>query len=94
MELLYRELPRERLFSIFPAGGRSGTVREYYAGEEQPYIYAKTGTLSNRHCLSGYLLARSGKVYVFSFMNNNYLGSSKPVKLEMEKVLRYVRDHF
>ncbi|MCB9285984.1 MAG: D-alanyl-D-alanine carboxypeptidase [Lewinellaceae bacterium] len=94
LELLYRELPRERLFSIFPAGGRSGTVREYYAGEEQPYIYAKTGTLSNRHCLSGYLLARSGKVYVFSFMNNNYLGSSKPVKLEMEKVLRYVRDHF
>ncbi len=93
LELLYRELPRERLFSIFPAGGVSGTIKDNYADEE-PYVLAKTGTLSNRHCLSGYLLARSGKVYIFSFMNNNYLGNSTPVKKEMEKVLQYVRDHF
>lgn len=93
LELLYRKLPREHLFSTFPAGGVSGTIKEFYA-DEKPYVYAKTGTLSNRHCLSGYLLAGSGKVYIFSFMNNNYLGSSKPVKVEMEKVLRYIRDNF
>ena len=93
LELIYRELPQERLFSIFPAGGVSGTIRDLYA-DTQPYVYAKTGTLSNRHCLSGYLLAQSGKVYIFSFMNNNYLGSSTPVKKEMEKVLRYIRDNF
>ncbi|MCB0550319.1 MAG: D-alanyl-D-alanine carboxypeptidase [Phaeodactylibacter sp.] len=95
LELIYRELPRERLLNIFPAGGVSGTIKDYYADEQkQPYVYAKTGTLANRHCLSGYLLAKSGKVYLFSFMNNNYLGSSTPVKKEMEKVLRYVRDNF
>ncbi len=93
LELVYREMPRERLFSIFPAGGVSGTIKDFYA-DKQPYVYAKTGTLSSLHCLSGYLLAKSGKVYIFSFMNNNYLGSSTPVKKEMEKVLRYVRDEF
>ena len=90
--LIYREMPRERLFSIFPAGGVSGTIKDNYA-DEQPYVYAKTGTLSNLHCLSGYLLAKSGKVYIFSFMNNNYPGGPEPVKKEMEKVLRYVRDN-
>ncbi len=95
LELLYRELPRERLFDIFPAGGVSGTIEELYAGANgEPYVYAKTGTLSNKHCLSGYLLAQSGKVYIFSFMNNNYLGGPGPVKSEMEKVLRYVRDNY
>lgn len=94
LELLYHELPRERLFSIFPAGGVSGTIKDLYKEENGAYVYAKTGTLANRHCLSGYLLAKSGRVYIFSFMNNNYPGSSAPVKKEMEKVLQYVREHF
>ena len=93
LELIYRELPRERLFNIFPAGGVSGTIKDFYA-DKKPYLYAKTGTLSNRHCLSGYLLAKSGRVYIFSFMNNNYLGSPEPVKKEMEVILCFIRDNF
>lgn len=90
LEKMYEEFPLERLFAIFPAGGASGTIKQYYTNEGQPFVYAKTGTLSNRHCLSGYLLTKQGKVLLFSFMHSNYYGSSKPLKEEMDKVLRNI----
>ena len=88
LDKIYQEVPSERLFTIFPAGGVSGTIEDWYGDTSSPYVFAKTGTLSNTHCLSGYLLASSGKVLIFSFMHNNFKGSSKPYKQEMEKVLR------
>lgn len=78
---------------VFPAGGVSGTIREWY-GSEEAYVYAKTGTLRNAHCLSGYLHTRSGRILVFSFMHNNYPGSSRPVKVKMQRILEYIRDFF
>lgn len=94
LEKLYDEYPTEWLFSMLPQGGRSGTIQDWYGGQEAPYVFAKTGTLSNKHCLSGYLRTQSGRVLLFSFMHNNYLGSSTPVKEEMQKVLAWLRDHY
>jgi D-alanyl-D-alanine carboxypeptidase/D-alanyl-D-alanine-endopeptidase (penicillin-binding protein 4) len=87
------DFSEERLFEIFPAGGKSGTIRGYY-GADEPYIFAKTGTLRNNHCLSGYLKTDSGQTLIFSFMNNHYKGNSDMVKKEMEKVLRYIKEQF
>jgi len=84
---LHQQIPQERLFEIFPAGGVSGTIKNWYGNKMKPYVFAKTGTLSNNHCLSGYLITASGKTLIFSFMHNNFKGSSKPFKQEMEKVL-------
>lgn len=86
----YREYPSEWLFSLLPRGGEAGTIRNWYGGKEAPYVFAKTGTLSNKHCLSGYLRTKSGRVLIFSFMHNNYLGSSAPVKREMEQILAWL----
>lgn len=93
---IYQLLPFERIQLIFPAGGVSGTIKNWYANEtgKSPYIFAKTGTLSNVHCLSGYLVTNSGKVLIFSFMHNNYPGSSKSVKQEMQPILEFIRDTF
>jgi D-alanyl-D-alanine carboxypeptidase/D-alanyl-D-alanine-endopeptidase (penicillin-binding protein 4) len=71
---------------IFPAGGRSGTIANWYA-HDPPFVYAKTGTLFNQHCLSGYLRADKGKWLMFSFMHNNFRGGSHRVREEMQKVL-------
>lgn len=82
------EIPEGKIRAFFPAGGKSGTIRSWYAADDDnPYIYAKTGTLTHTHCLSGYLLTKSGKTLFFSFMHNNYPIHSDELKREMEKVL-------
>lgn len=84
------------LFAMLPAGGESGTIRSWYASadSDKPFVFAKTGTLSNNHCLSGYLITDSGRKLLFSFMNNHYITSSSVVKEEMNKVLQYIRKNF
>ncbi|TDU43629.1 D-alanyl-D-alanine carboxypeptidase/D-alanyl-D-alanine-endopeptidase (penicillin-binding protein 4) [Gelidibacter sediminis] len=94
LEKLYADIPRERLFNFFPVGGKSGTIKSWYAGNTVPYVYAKTGTVGNVHCLSGYLLTNSGEVLIFSFMNNNYRTSTTKVKEQMQTVLEYLRDTY
>ena len=91
---MYREIPRERLYLFFPAGGESGTIEDWYPGNPEPYIYAKTGSLSNNHCLSGYLLTKSGKTLIFSFMNNHFMESSSEIKKRMQSILEEIRDTY
>ena len=75
-----------RLIHILPAGGKEGTISEWY-DYDPPRVFAKTGTLRYCHNLSGLLQAESGKWYVFSFMHNNFNSGSAPIKKEMQKVL-------
>jgi D-alanyl-D-alanine carboxypeptidase/D-alanyl-D-alanine-endopeptidase (penicillin-binding protein 4) len=86
LKKIHEKIPEERIFSIFPTGKKEGTIKSWYA----PYVHAKTGTLSNKHCLSGYLTTRKGKTLLFSFMHNNYITSSTPLKEEMQKVLHFI----
>ncbi|WP_373073087.1 D-alanyl-D-alanine carboxypeptidase [Zeaxanthinibacter enoshimensis] len=91
---MYREVPRERLLNWFPAGGVSGTLEDWFGSDNAPYIYAKTGSLGNNFCLSGYLITRSGKVLIFSYMNNHFNTPSSEVKISMQAVLSYIRDTY
>lgn len=90
---IYQEASWKDITTIFPTGGVSGTLKKWY-GAKTPYVYAKTGTLSNNHCLSGYIVTRSGRTLIFSFMNNNYMHSVNEVRTEMQKVLEMIRDAY
>lgn len=91
LEKLLNTFDRQWLFSIFPGGGQAGTISKWYGNADKPFVYAKTGTLRNKHCLSGYLLTDSGKTLIFSFMHNNFPTGSEPLKEEMEKVLSWMK---
>ena len=84
------------LFDLLPQGGKAGTIRNWYGARDggPTYIFAKTGTLSNNHCLSGYLITRSGKKLIFSFMNNNYVISTNDVRIQMEEILWYIHENY
>lgn len=94
LDKLHALLPEERLYTIFPAGGRSGTLKDKFIGIEKPYIYAKSGSLSNNYCLSGYLLTNSGKTLIFSFMNNHFRNSTGEERKQLEGMLQTLRDTY
>jgi len=86
LKKMYFEFPQERIFNIMAVGGVSGTIRNWYKADK-PYIYAKTGTFSNNHTLCGYVVTKSGKVLIFSFMHNNYMCEPADIKRAMQKIL-------
>lgn len=90
-EKLYRILPESQLYQLLPTGGKTGTLKNSFQAT-QPYIFAKTGTISNHYSLVGMVKAKSGKTYAFAFMNSNYLHSASTVRKEVEKVMIAVRD--
>ena len=83
---LYQLVPRERLFALLATGGRSGTLRNIYQ-QENPFLFGKTGSLRNNHCLSGFLVTRSGKTLVFSFMHNNFVVPSSQIRKEIDRIM-------
>lgn len=85
-EKIYEQVPRERLLPLLATGGVNGTVKNWYKAEK-PYFFGKTGTLSNNHTLSGFLITKSGKTLIFSFMNNNYVTPTSNIRKNMQEIL-------
>ncbi|HEU5291145.1 MAG TPA: D-alanyl-D-alanine carboxypeptidase [Cyclobacteriaceae bacterium] len=92
-EKIYERIPQERLFSIIAVGGKTGTLKNAYKNE-RPYIYGKSGTLSNNHNVSGFIVTKKGRILIFSFMNNNHPANSSTVRNEMEKLLKSLYEHY
>ena len=91
LEKIWEKVPQERLFALLPASGRPGTLRNQFRGEA-PFVFAKTGSLTGVYNLSGYLLTRNGRVLIFSFMNNNFVGPTSEIRREVERVLKAIRE--
>ncbi len=86
LQKIDREYPDEKILDYLPTGGKTGTLRNSYKAET-PYVHAKTGSLSNVSCLSGYLITKSGKKLYFSFLHNNYVIPVSELRSEMERIL-------
>ena len=93
MVKIEKALPRTQLMQLLPQGGINGTLKNNYKART-PYVFAKTGTISNNLSLVGYIKSNSGQIYAFAFMNNNYLNKSSEIRREMEKVMVYIKEKF
>lgn len=85
LEKLYKTYPKERLYPLFPTGGK-GTLRNYYQALPGR-LYAKTGTLSGCVALSGFLITKKGKTLIFSVLVNNHNSTSTLVRRAVEQFL-------
>ncbi len=85
----------QRLLNMFPVGGISGTLRNAFKTDNGvPFVWAKTGTLSNVRIQGGYLHTRKGKKFIYSFMNNNFLIPSADISNEMVRIMTMIREKY
>jgi len=92
LKAIYLKAGEKRCFELLSGGGVNGSLKNQFLNTEMPYVYAKTGTVSNNYCLSGFLIGNSGKRYAFSFMNNNYMLPVKNVMLEVESFITSLKN--
>ncbi|WP_291722710.1 D-alanyl-D-alanine carboxypeptidase/D-alanyl-D-alanine-endopeptidase [Bernardetia sp.] len=84
-----KDMGEEQVFETLAIGGKAGTLRSRYdyPRNGEPFLYGKTGTISNNHCLSGFLVTKSGRKFCFSFQNNHHRESSRTIGNKMEEIL-------
>lgn len=93
--LLYKDYnSSEQLFAMLPAGGKSGTLKNAYPKTETPFVFGKTGTVSNVHNQSGYIVTKKGRVFSYSFMNNNFVLPTASVRKEMARIVIFIHENF
>ena len=93
LEKIRNVLPEDELFQFLPTGGETGTLKDWYKAKT-PYVHGKTGTLSNNHNLSGFLITKSGKTLIFSLMVNHYVDSTTQIRQEMQQLLWRIHEMF
>lgn len=93
LEKMLNEIPKQQLLNYFPVGGESGTLENWY-GNKKPFVYAKSGSLSNNYNLSGYLITKKGTLLIFSYMNNHYQIETSKVKSDMERTLKIIYNNY
>jgi D-alanyl-D-alanine carboxypeptidase/D-alanyl-D-alanine-endopeptidase (penicillin-binding protein 4) len=65
-------------YASLPIAGVDGTLKGRMKGTAaENNVHAKTGTLSQARALSGYVTGRTGTLYVFSLLMNNFSGSAR-----------------
>jgi D-alanyl-D-alanine carboxypeptidase/D-alanyl-D-alanine-endopeptidase (penicillin-binding protein 4) len=83
------------LHTLLPAGGQTGSLKNAYKTDNgKAFVWAKTGSLSNNHNQSGYLVTRKGRRLAFSFMNNNFVRPSRDIRIEMVRVMTYIHETY
>ncbi|MCB0279317.1 MAG: D-alanyl-D-alanine carboxypeptidase, partial [Calditrichaeota bacterium] len=86
LHYFYQTYDEYRLFELLAIGGVNGTIQNRFT--DFPYsVFGKTGSLSNNHNLSGYLLCKSGKKLIFSFMANHFMVSTTQIRKEMDRLI-------
>lgn len=107
-ELLYKMYHHKELCESFKnvlaVSGESGTLKcrmqpktekqPAVKQEQQPKIYAKTGTLTGVSTLSGYIDTKRGRTLIFSIMINNAQSPSSDLKKFEDALCRLFFDYF
>ncbi len=91
LQKIHDIVPEERLFKILPAAGQSGTLKNLMK-TEKPFVFAKSGSLNNNYCLSGFLVTKKGKTLIFSTMNNNFMKSTSEIRKEIVSILSQIHE--
>jgi D-alanyl-D-alanine carboxypeptidase/D-alanyl-D-alanine-endopeptidase (penicillin-binding protein 4) len=91
---MWNEFDHDRILNLQAVGGVSGTLKNNYKSKGKPYVFAKTGTISGAHALSGYVITDKGTPLAFSFLVNNHMVSNANIRTEFENILKLLYETY
>jgi D-alanyl-D-alanine carboxypeptidase/D-alanyl-D-alanine-endopeptidase (penicillin-binding protein 4) len=75
-------------YDALPIAGVDGTIGARMKGTPaQGNVHAKTGSVDKARSLSGYVTTADGRLLIFSFLCNNFSGSSRDVEKATDALL-------
>lgn len=81
-------------YDSLPIAGVDGTLKSRMKGTAAASnVHAKTGTLGQVRALSGYVTGRSGTLYVFSLLMNNFPGTARQAGNAQDQFVEYLASH-
>lgn len=79
---------QEAFLNSLPVAGERGTMRNMLKGTAaQGKVFAKSGYINGCRAYTGYVEGKSGKMYSFVLMANNYTCSNSEIKRKFTKVM-------
>ena len=93
LQKIYRIVPQERLFQLLAVGGSAGAIQRLYK-TDRPFVFAKSGSMTGVYNLSGYLITKKGKLFLFSMMHNNFSGSVSDMRTRTAAFLKDVHQRY
>ncbi|SOD96646.1 D-alanyl-D-alanine carboxypeptidase [Spirosoma fluviale] len=90
---IYAKVPQQRLFSLLPAAGQSGTLRSLNM-QGKPYVFAKSGSMTGVYNLSGYVLTKRSKLLYFSIMHNNFTQAVSEMRRRTAELLKEIHERY
>lgn len=91
---LVKETDTTRLFSLMPKWNADGTMSHENPNGDKAFIQAKSGSMGNMYNLCGYIRTKSGKLLLFSFMNNHFRRPSREVRQDMYSILKSIHETY
>ncbi len=88
-----KKVPQKRLFTLLPAAGQSGTLRNLGV-DGNPYVFAKSGSMTGVYNLSGYIVTKRSKLLYFSIMHNNFTQSVSDMRRRTGELLKEIYTRF
>jgi len=81
-------------YDSLPIAGVDGTLKSRMKGTTAAdNVHAKTGTLGGVRALSGYVTGRSGTLYVFSLLMNNFPGTARQAGNAQDQFVEHLASH-
>lgn len=91
LKQLNTTMSKEEIEAWFPSSDHKDSLP---MSLESNSLRAKTGTLSNNFCLSGFLQSKSGQTFIFSWMNNHYMMSKTELTERMSKIFTFIENNW
>lgn len=93
LDQIYKSDTEEKWKIRFPQAGHTGTLKKMYDKTSQP-IYAKSGSMHGVYNISGFLYTKTGKMLLFSILNNHFTTSVKDARKASKGLLDFIMDNY